>query len=106
MLNFPPPHTHGRRGGTGGRRLHRDSPRAPVGRLGLARGVQAGKSGRGGGERPALPAGSSRAGSGLISNRGLDCSWTVTLPRPAHWPARPGPGVSLWHPPQRGVRTD
>lgn len=58
-------------------------------------GSGAGKSGRGGGERPSQPAGSARAGSGLISNRGLDCSWTVTLPLPARRPASPGPGVSL-----------
>lgn len=63
----------------------------------------AGKSGRGGGERPSPPAGSARAGSGLISNRGLDCSWTVTSTLPARRPASPGPGVSLGHPPQRGV---
>lgn len=66
----------------------------------------AGKSGRGGGERPALPAGWARAGSGLISNRGLDCSWTVTLPLLSRRPASPGPGVPFWHPPRRGRRTD
>lgn len=61
----------------------------------------AGKSGRGGGERPALPAGWARAGSGLISNRGLDCSGTVTLPLLSRRPASPGSGVSSWHPPRR-----
>lgn len=44
--------------------------------------------GRGG----SAPAGAARAGSGLISNRGLDCSWTATLPRPAsRLPAAPAP---------------
>lgn len=42
-----------------------------------------GREERGGGrERRSLPAGSARAGSGLISNRGLDCSRTATLPCP------------------------
>lgn len=104
LLNFFPQHR--RRGGTGGRRLHRDSPPAPVWRLGLAREVP-------GREERAWGRGAARPARGISSRRervnfksGFDCFWTVTLPLPAHRTVSPGPGVSLWHPPRRGVRTD
>lgn len=68
---------------------------APIGARGPGPGERA-WGGRGG----SAPAGAARAGSGLISNRGLDCSGTATLPRPARRPPQasapvPPPGTHL-----------
>lgn len=86
-------------GGVGGRCLQPDSPRQRYRGADWRAGPRAGRAGVGG-RGGSAPAGAARAGSGLISNRGLDCSGTATLPRPARCPPQasapvPPPGTHL-----------
>lgn len=80
-------------GGVGGWCLQPDSPPRQCRGADWRAGPRAGERAWGRGD--SAPAGAARAGSGLISNRGLDCSWTVTLPPPARRPPpSPGPGAA------------